>query len=214
LAERFIAAQNALPLKYRFKCSSVSEFFRCLLSDGQLIYEKNSDFLSLCSHDRSTLIRTTVEHTACVISSLIVRQYQLLNHSCFLETSEILFGSGAIMGTKLILNRLDSDMIFVKVALSILAFSTINYTVYKNTIPVNLTNVKIILRIQNMYIELAWRYLLYKYGHTQAVLRFSNLIRWIFSLNLAAVEADKYREFSALVHYVIEKTEQTLVIDS
>jgi hypothetical protein len=80
--------------------------------------------------------------------------------------------------------------------------------------PVNLTNVSSIIRVQDMYTEIAWRYLLYKYGHSQAVRCFSKLIQWFFSINLTVVVGDRYKDFRATMDYVVEQTEQTLVIDS
>jgi hypothetical protein len=214
LTEHFIDEQNALPLKFRFKSQSIVEFFRCMLSEGQLIYENNGNFLSLCSHDRSTLIRSTAKHVACIDATLVGRRYGLIDHPCFYKSSEILLGSSALTSAKRTIDLVDSDITFVKLALSILAFSTISYTVYENTIPINLTNVNSIIRVQDMYIEIAWRYLLYKYGHIQAVLCFSKLIQWIFSINLTIVKVDRYKDLRAIMDYVVEQTEQTLVIDS
>jgi hypothetical protein len=94
-------------------------------------------------------------------------------------------------------------------ALSILVFSTLDYTFYTNTAPVNLKNIKAVLHIQDMYAELAWRYLIYKYGHFHAVICFSNLIRCIFTVNNATIEAIKCKQYTDIVDVIIKQTEQT-----
>ncbi len=53
----------------------------------------------------------------------------------------------------------------VKIILNIIGFSTINYTKYENTQPINLIDLKTIIDIQDTYTELAWQYLVYKYTH-------------------------------------------------
>jgi hypothetical protein len=68
-------------------------------------------------------------------------------------------GAYFILLNKLTGNQLDSDIVFVKLVLSILAVSTFDYTFYTNTASINLENIKAVLCIQDMYIELAWRYL-------------------------------------------------------
>jgi hypothetical protein len=70
-----------------------------------------------------------------------------------------------------------------------------NYTFYCNTPPINLLNVKQVLHIQNTYIELTWKYLLYKYNYKQTVLCFSNFIRCIFAVHDAVVKAQDLQWF-------------------
>jgi hypothetical protein len=76
----------------------------------------------------------------------------------------------------------------------------------------HLPNTKAILSIQDIYTELAWRYVLYKYGHHQAVMRFSNLIRCLFYVNDAIVEGHESREFTEMIDTVIKQTEQILCL--
>ncbi|CAF3206419.1 unnamed protein product [Rotaria socialis] len=212
-AQHFINEQNSLPLKCRFKCAAIGEFIRQILHEGQLIYEKNGDFLSLCSQDRSTLIHTTVKHMSCFGGTFILYQAQLMDYPSFFQSGIILFGLPAMVTAKFLSDLFDSDMTFIKLALSILAFSTINYVVYENTASVNMKNLIEIIRIQDTYTDLSWRYLLYKYGHTEAVLRFSNLIRCILNANSAIIQAATLKEFPAIIDYVVKRTESILVFD-
>ncbi|CAF5107359.1 unnamed protein product [Rotaria sp. Silwood1] len=122
----------------------------------------------------------------------------------------MIFQPSAIVCIKRVIDRFDSDVTFIKLILAILAFSTISYTVYRKNTQSNLTNIKAILSIQDMYTDLAWRYLLYKYGHHQAVIRFSNLLRCLFSVSEAIVEAHEAQQFTDIIDYVVEQTEEAL----
>jgi hypothetical protein len=134
------------------------------------------------------LLNNTIKHLGTINTCFIAYYAQLLNNSAFHRSAEILYGSTAIADSDHAIHQIDSDSTFVKLALTSIAFSTFGYTHYINIAPVNLMNVKAILHIQDIYIELAWRYLIYKYGDERAVLSFSNFIRCIFCLNSAVVK--------------------------
>jgi hypothetical protein len=204
--ERFIQEQNALPVKLRFKCSSVKDFFTSMMTQIQLVFEKNRDLLSLSPQDRTILFQTTIEHTASVGGMFVLRQHQLFDYASFYNSAEIIFRPTAAAFIRRVINQLDPDDKFIKIIFAILSFSTINYTVYTRFDLTNLTNIKGILSIQHMYTELAWRYILYKYGHHQAVRRFLNLIICLLFAIDAIVEAHESKPFTEIIDSVIEQT--------
>ena len=124
----------------------------------------------------------------------------------------MIFGPASSAFARRVIDQFDPDDTFIKLILATLAFSTTNYTVYTKSSPVNLTNIKVILNVQDMYTELTWRYLLYKYGHQQAVTRFSNLIRCLFLVTDSIVEAYESKQFTKYMDSVIEQIEQKLSI--
>lgn len=210
--EHFVAEQNALPLKLRFKTSSVKEFFIDLKIKLQLHFERNKHFLSLSSEDRQGLLRSTVEHTTGLGGMFILRRHQLFNHLLFYKTAETIFRPNATLSTKHVISQLDPDETFIKLIIVILSFSTIDYTVYKKFESTRSINTKKILPIQDIYTEITWRYLVYQYGHEDAVRRFANIIRCLFLVNHAIVEARKSQEFTDIIETVIKQTEQILIV--
>ncbi|CAF2909536.1 unnamed protein product [Rotaria sp. Silwood2] len=209
--ERFIEEQNRLPLKLRFKYSSVNHFITSMMGKVQLVFERNRDFLSLSQHDRTILLESTVEYTATIGGMFLLRQARLLDDLAFFQSAEMIFPPSAMIFAKRIIDQFDSDDTFIKLIFAILAFSTINYTVYRKNTQTNLTNIKAILPIQDMYTDLAWRYLLHKYGHNQAVIRFSNLLRCLFSVSEAIIEARGAQQFTDIIDYVVEQTAEALI---
>ncbi|CAF2457322.1 unnamed protein product [Rotaria sp. Silwood2] len=212
--EHFLEEQNRLPLKLRFKYASVNEFFKLIMSKVQIAFEKNCDFLSLSRHDRTALLRSTVEYTSSFGGMFIIWQYKLFDYPPFYKSVEMIFQPSASIFTKRVIDQLDPDNTFIKLILSILAFSTIHYTVYRKDVDINLTNIKATLPIQDMYTDLAWRYLLYKYGHHQAVIRFSNLLRCLLAVTEAVVEAHEGQQFTDIIDSVVEQTEHALSLQS
>jgi hypothetical protein len=210
--EHFIRDQNALPVKLRFRHPSVSDYFASIMTKVQLVFEKNRDFLSLSSHDHAILLRSTVEYTTSVGGMFTLRQHQLFEYPAFYHSAEMIFRPTAAAFTRRVIDQLDPDDTFIKLILAALAFSTSNYTVYTISNLDNLTNLKAILNVQDMYTELTWRYLLYKYGHHQAVIRFSDLIRCLFLAKYAIAEAHESKQFTEIIDSVIEQTEEKLSI--
>ena len=155
LVKSFLEEQNTLPLKLRFRYSSVRDFLTSMMGKVQLVFEKNRDCLSLSLHDRTTLLRNTVEYTATIGGMFILRQANLLDNLAFFKSAETIFQPAAMVSTKSFIDQLDSDDTFNKLVLAIVAVSSINYTVCKRNTLTNLTNIKAMLPTQNMYIELA-----------------------------------------------------------
>ncbi|CAF3103978.1 unnamed protein product [Rotaria sp. Silwood2] len=212
LVERFIEEQNRLPLKLRFKYPSVCEFFMLLKGKVQIVFEKNRDFLSLSRYDRTTLLRTTLEYTTSIGGMFTLRQYKLFDYPPFYKSAEMIFQPSAAIFTKRVIDQLDPDNTFIKLVFAILTFSTINYTIYRKNVHTNFINITQTLLVQDMYTDVTWRYLLYKYGYHQAVIRFSNLLRCLFTVTAAVVEAHESEKFTEMIDSVIEQTEQTLCL--
>ncbi|CAF3892469.1 unnamed protein product [Rotaria sordida] len=209
--EDFLEKQNRLPLKLRFKYSSVNYFFILMMSKVQRVFEKNRDSLLLSQHDRTILLENTIEYTATIGGMFLLRQARLFDDVTFVKSAEIIFQPSAMVFIKRVIGQFDSDDTFIKLVLTILAFSTINYTVYRKNTQTNLTNIKAILSIQNLYTDLTWRYLLYKYGHHEAVIHFSNLLRCLFSVNGVIVEAYESQQFIDIIDFVFQEIKQKLI---
>lgn len=207
-----IQDQNTLSLESQFEYSSVRDFFICMMNKIQLAFEKNHNPFSLCSHDRIFLLRTTVQYTTILGVIFTLRQHRLLDYSSFYNCAEIIFGSITLDFTKRVIHQLDPDDTFIKLILTTLGFSTINYTVDTKNNLTKLTDTRKILSIQDMYADLAWRYLLYKYNHRDAVIRFSNLIRCLFHTNDAIVAAHESERYKNMIDAVTGKTEQLLCL--
>ncbi len=84
----------------------------------ELVIEKNRDFLSLCSHDRTHLFRTTVEFTTTIGGIFTLRQHQLFDYPSFCKSAVIIFRPASSAFTKRIINLLDPDNIFIKLILA------------------------------------------------------------------------------------------------
>jgi hypothetical protein len=213
IGESYMREQNVLPLKLRFKPTSMMKFFLTTLEETQSLYKDNQDFLSLSPDDRSTLLHSTMTYTATLAANCIYCQIGLLSHAAYYNAITMSVHPDIAPTAKRIADRLDSDVIIMKLLLAIFSFSTINYTVYSNTPPVNLSNIKQVLHIQDTYIELTWQYILYKYNYERAVKCFSNFIRCIFAIHDTVVKTQDLQWYADKINSLVQQTEQIVIIN-
>ncbi len=213
IGERFMNEQNLLPPMMRFRDTPMIEFIQKTLYESQLLYRSNQDFISLSADDRSILLHNTFKHVASLSSNFIIYNVRFMDYPAYYNAVEIISHSNVAPVAKRIANRLDFDMMIMKLFLVILSFSTINYTVYSNTSPVNLSNIKEVLRIQDTYIELLWQYLLYKYNFEKTVKCLSELIRCFFAVHEAVVKTNDLQWLTNTIDSIVEQTELALIFD-
>lgn len=214
IAIHFMNEQHILPIKLRYKSARLWDFIGALVDTAHLLYEKNNDFLTLDTHDRSILLHHTIKYVGGLSSHFICRRIELLDSPICLQSLESIAGKNIIAAAKQIYNLSNFDSVFMKLFVALLAFSTLNYTVYSKLNSNNLKNLKQVLHIQDTYAELAWRYLLYKYNHNQAVVCFSNVLRCLFILNGIMVDAyeREVEQIIKLIDNAAQQTEQSLCL--
>ncbi|CAF1057033.1 unnamed protein product [Adineta steineri] len=210
-AVHYMEEQNNLPIKFRFKCEPLKKFISGLMDRAQLLYKNNQDFLSLIDDDRSILLHNTIKHVRGLSSHFIYRQIQLINNPVCFQSLELIFGQKTIATAKRVDDLINFDAIIMKLLLAILAFSTTDYTVYSNINQNNLKNIKKVLHFQHVYIDLAWRYLLYKYNHRQAVICFSNVLRCLLMLHNTIVLAYEVQQYTDVINPLFNRPNKYFV---
>ena len=209
----YMSEQNNLLFNLRFQSSSIKPLYQLMLDATQSLYSKNRDFLSLSTEDRSILLHSTLTHTGGISSNFICHQIQLLSYSAYYDAVAIIASPTISSIARRFASRLNFDMNVMKLFLAILSFSTFRCVAFPSTSSANLSNVQEVLRIQDRYIELTWRYLLYTYNHEQAVKCFSDFIRCIFVTNEALIEAQEIQWFTSTIDSIVERTEQSLSLN-
>ncbi|CAF0887143.1 unnamed protein product [Rotaria sordida] len=213
MGERFAREQNARPPKLRLKGTSLIEFTRMALDGLRLLYEKNQDFVSLSADDRSILLQNTFKYTGCLTTNFILYKVGVTDYPTYYNNVELVSNRSLILTAKRLVTQLNFDVIIMKLLLVIFSFSTMNHTVYSKTSSINLSNMKQILHIQDTYIELIWRYLLYKYNFEQTVKCFSELLRCLFTVNELIVKMGEVQWYTDQTDFLVEQINQTLILN-
>ncbi|CAF1108496.1 unnamed protein product [Rotaria sordida] len=128
-----------------------------------------------------------------------------------------LYGHEIVRQAKQITMRLDFDSTIVKIIHMVFAFSTncytVNYDPYMSTDAL-LKGTFRLLGSQNVYTEMLWKYMVYRYGYDETIRRFAALIKQI--LDLIVLSADIYmdnRYHQILVDDFVEEAKTALILN-
>ncbi|CAF1392429.1 unnamed protein product [Adineta ricciae] len=212
MTQQYVSEQTQLPTKIRYKSSSINKFYVLVYMKIQQIFEKNDDYQSLCSQDRASLTHRAVKHASGYAAAVVIKQMKLYDDPLFFKISELLFNSHVMTSARSLNSYVDEDLTFNKLIVAALFFSTTYVTIFDSSPIENFIDIRRIIRIQDQYIELAWKYMVYKHDYRQSVLRFIQLLRSISYCQRAFFEADHTRGYESIVGSLLHQTEETFVI--
>ncbi|CAF1208114.1 unnamed protein product [Rotaria sordida] len=209
-AKNFVNEINSLHPKLRFKIDSAKtvEISKILCQTAEPFIQSNHHFASLPLHNRSIILRGTVYNISCLGASLTVRESGLIESSAYRHGLEITYGTIPYNLSLNMILSLDQDFDLVKLSLSIFAFCTSGCILYdENTSPIRLTDIQSFLSIQNMYAEIVWKYLLYKYSFEQSVIRFSHLVYSMIAVVTITSHLQTVKNHTDVIDTLIENIE-------
>jgi hypothetical protein len=179
--------------------------------------EANRHFCSLETNDRSVLLRRAIENLSPISGGLITRLSPLRSSVAFWNALKVIYGEEIYIRSRHFVEHFRSEAELHKLSLVLFAFSTCyapSASLDSNAPSIGLVNIKAIVNIQDMYAELIWRYLLYKYTLEQAVIRFMNLIETFLLALPVIVEARNHAHVHVeMIDSLVEQSEIALILD-
>jgi hypothetical protein len=157
-----------------YALSSLISFVRCI-----------PDFQILTTNEQRSLLERNIEGISGINFIFVTRDSDCMDSSAFLTNIASIYGSEVIPRMKYLQAQLDSDSTLIKLILVIIAFSS-NCSAL--IVPENMHNDTLLLGTfrlfgsQNVYVELLWKYMVYRYGYHGTVIRFAYLIKEILYL--------------------------------
>ncbi|CAF1017307.1 unnamed protein product [Adineta steineri] len=181
------------------------------------------EFVNMNINNQIILIRRNLRNLGGFNSIFIMYETNIFNDitysNCLLST----YGSWLCNQINKIIQRIDNDGNLIKLLLVILTFSTCsdivsfedNQNLYNNSTTINhiLINTKHIFKIQNIYTEIMFKYMLYQYGYDQATLRFASLIQNFLYQSILTANTTKISKHESMIQTIINKTERLLALE-
>lgn len=172
----------------------------------------NRDLYDLSSKDRSILLRTGADCITCFGGVFIIERCRLTTFQPFLNVLEKNYGKDNLSRTLYSAKFIDPDSAFTKMGILLFVFS--NPTcIFSEQTSVESINTNAIWQIQNIYAEVTWKYLLYKYGYYQAIKRFMNLIQCLFAVIETMSHLQNVQLHVNAIESLVEFTELNLILD-
>lgn len=184
------------------------------MSGVQNLFVRNQDFCSLSRHDQSLLLQNTMVHISGIALIEPISQIRLFDDKAFYASVAQIFGSSGLVSGALATSLLDADTVFVKLMLMIMMFSTLDCFCYIKTHIQNLENIGLIQKIQDRYIELAWKYIVYQYGERRTVQCFSNMVRCSFAGIRSSEEVVECANFKLMLSGLTKEFKEKLNMNS
>ncbi len=190
----------------------VNEFLTCTYETAGAYFRSNHDLCKLSFNDRSIILYNAADNVSCMSCGFFMHYCHLIHHDAFLNAMTRMYGKRTVDIHLWTMKFIDPDIVLVKLAFSLFALTEITYS-YSSNISNNLTNPINILEIQSKYAEITWKYLLYRYGHYEAVKRFLNLISWLGAITIFMFHAQTLALHVNDVNSLVEQTELSLILD-
>lgn len=208
--ERCLQRQHQLPLKMRYKPEQLNAILTNLMWTGLNLYDTNAYFITLPSSIRSFLLEKTIPQVLGLNGIFILRTFQICDEYLCYEMIAKVYDRIIAKNYQIISQHLDTDGTFMKLVIAMLMFSP-------NEFPMDSLQstlmIRKILKIQNMYIELLWRFMALKYDENRVVLSFSNLIRSLFAFQSSVQSITNLPTYQNVFNCLIEYTKTKLNID-
>jgi hypothetical protein len=192
--------------------SLVKEFLTSIYTTAGTYLRSNEDICNLSSHDRSLILRGAADNVSCMSAAFAMHHCHLLSLDAFSNAMKTMYGKRTVDIHLWAMKIIDPDIILTKLALSLFAVSE-NACSYSPNVSIEFTNPIDIFQIQSKYAEITWKYLLYKYGHYQAVKRFLNLTSWLVAITVFIYHAQSLTIHVNDVYSLVEQTELSLILE-
>lgn len=211
---RFIQCQSALPLKSRLKASAMVDYLKYLYSAFQVYVEQTPYYNFLPANTRKDLIVRNSETFGIINSMFIIRETNAMNYPAFRTGADMVYTPAGVQAFNCFISRLDPNNILVQLMLAILAFAPNSSVVnFDSLSDVNCEYDSILIfNVENIFVTMIWKYLLYQYGLSDAVRWFNYFIQYIVNL-IRFVYEQRGSAHIAMVDTVIEDTTRLLCLD-
>ncbi len=77
----------------------------------------------------------------------------------------------------------------------------------------SLPNTKRLLEIQNIYVEMMFKYMIYRYGYDEATSRFASIIKHLLDQSVCTIHAGEVQAHAELVQTIVDDSERLLTLN-
>jgi hypothetical protein len=204
--------QSSLPPKFRFKSTDTLNIIGLVIQSIQPTIEHSHDFLLLSKDARRALIRHNLIGVGTIHGWFATNEINVISDPILVSTCNELYGSDYLTEILSIYSRLETNLTIVKIMIFVLIFSSnlsiVTFENEKNIIMIS-NSIKFV-KIQDIYITVLWKYLIYQYGFIEAVRRFNGLIKTTLDIFHVMNNLSKIKQHNQMLNTIIKEIEYSL----
>ena len=207
--------QMKLPMKLRWKLSSSANIMFASAICIETIVQQSPDIRTLSIPARHRLVKNNIIQVGGFNSMIVDKHFGLSENQDLTTAFENLFGSEGVAQVIWLPKKMDGNIMLMKIMLFIMFFSS-NFSIVRfdptddlRTIPSSLE----LSRIQDTYVTMMWKYMRYRFGQSEAVLRYSSMIGTILGLYRLYEVVEKMEVFQYMLSQMTTKMENLILIN-
>ncbi|CAF3994348.1 unnamed protein product, partial [Adineta steineri] len=203
-----------LPVRLRIKPLTALSYMNKSLSTIQTILKRSPYFHSLSLNSRRSLIQNNTYLTTNLNSIFVSSEIDRLNNMNFSMSFNTLLGTDCVTQFSAILKRIDSNSISMKLMLFIIVFSSnCSIIIFNNQQNLKNKSTSIeLVQIQNIFVTLLWKYLIYQYGYTEPIRRYCSLIKFVLDILYETEKLTNNEIYHKILNTFIIQTENLLIL--
>ena len=207
--------QLTMPIKFRSKPSLVYNCVFETLCSLVFFIQKSSHFQLLSLPTRRRLVKNNILLTNCLDRLLISREMDLMRNVHFYQSFEMIYGTDYANRCAALPQKIDTNGILIKIILFALFFSSNCSIVFfdGSTQWTKPSEFDTVLQLQDLYVTLLWKYLVHQYGQTEAVLRYSSLVKITLDVFVLIEEVLNQDNFLEMLNQMVDRTQERVLVD-
>jgi len=204
----------SLPPKLRLKPADTLNLISEALKNILPLVERSPDLRCLSCDAHRALISHNFFYTATLNAYFINHEIDLYRNPTYISAGSLLHGSDFMMKWAQDNERLVPNGNLYKLMLFVLIFSSnCSIVIFNNTEDIRTIASTIeLIRVQNVYATVLWKYLDYLYGFNEAVMHFSAIIKNILDMFIRLEEISEQMARKILLDSVVTQAERSLSI--
>lgn len=205
---------STLPLKCRSKPSRIYNLINQLHNGVQPLAEHSVDLRSLPVDARRAAAKHNMYNSGSINALFLFRELDLYNNPAFMDVSRGFYTDDIVMQFSRNSHDCDPNGTLIKIYLFVLIFSSnCSIVMYDPQEDLHTMASSIhLVEIQNVYVTTLWKYLIYLYGHDEAVRRFTALVQRLLNILYVAELILNNTIHNQVIDALIADTERSLVV--
>lgn len=210
-----LAERSKLPIKMRSKISLSTDFLMKTVTCVENIVAQSYDVRRLSIAARYRLVKNNAIHVGGFNAAMVDKYLGLCTNDDFSALFSKTYTPVGHAKVIRLIKKMDDDMKLLEILLFIMMFST-NFSIVRydptddmRTVPSSLE----LFRIQNKYATTLWKYMEYRFGESETVLRYSSMVMSMIEIHDFYRLMDNDERFMSLLDEVTLRVGKVALVD-
>lgn len=211
--QHFLQQQLTFHPKIRSKATHALEVIGSFYSAVQPLLERTLYFRQLPSEQRRLIVQNNLCGSGTFNSMIAAVEANVYGNQAHIDACNKVYGKEYVEESHRVLKRLETNLTLLKILLLILAFaSNSSIVIFDHSYDQRISHHTVsLLKIQDVFVTMIWKYLIYQYGYIEAVKRFSNIVK-NFLDTLNRMRDNHSEQHWQMVDVLVEKMHDVLVV--